>query len=315
MSLRHLRTLIAVSEHGSFAAAADAIWLTQSAVSQQMKALEEELGIVVFDRHKRPPQLNQQGKALIQRARQLVYLYDGLKDLKNGAGDLEGLLEIGAVPTSLTGIIPRALVALRAVQPSLQVRVVSGLSADLLARVERGDLDAAVVSEPRSAPGTLDWRPIVDEPLIVVAPATETLNDYREILQSRAFIRFNRSAWVGQTIQTALQDMGINVQETMELDSLEAICQMVRHGLGVSIVPMRCVEDNTMMDLKTLPLGKPPRLRTLGLLERHEHLKTGLTTAMLRELQKVSGTIPPDSDTAQAAHQTVPAERIDDSDD
>ena len=292
MSLRHLRTLIAVSEHGSFAAAAEAVWLTQSAVSQQMKALEEELGIVLFDRNKRPPQLNHQGKALIQRARQLVYLYDGLKDLGSGAGDLEGLLEIGAVPTTLTGIVPRALGALRAAQPSLQVRVVSGLSADLLARVDRGDLDAAVVSEPKPVPRTLNWSPVADEPLMVVAPATETLDDYRAILESRSFIRFNRSAWVGQTIQTALQDMGIEVQETMELDSLEAIWQMVRHGLGVSIVPMRCVEDNAAMDLKTVPFGDPPRRRTLGLLERQEHLKTGLTAALLRELQSVSGTLP-----------------------
>lgn len=297
MSLRHLRTLIAVSEHGSFAAAAEAVWLTQSAVSQQMKALEDELGMLLFDRNKRPPQLNAQGKALIQRARQLVYLYDGLKDLGTGDGHLEGLLEIGAVPTTLTGIVPRALGALRAVQPSLQVRVVSGLSADLLARVDRGDLDAAVVSEPKPAPRGLSWSHVADEALMVVAPASETLDDYRRILESRPFIRFNRSAWVGHTIQTALQDMGIEVQETMELDSLEAIWQMVRHGLGVSIVPMRCVEDNIVTDLKTVPFGSPPRIRTLGLIERQEHLKTGLTAALLRELRVVSGTLPEPSAT------------------
>lgn len=291
MSLRHLRTLIAVSEHGSFAAAAEAVWLTQSAVSQQMKALEDELGVALFDRSKRPPQLNEQGKALIQRARQLVYLYDGLKDPSGAEANLEGMLEIGVVPTALSGIVPRALGALRATQPSLQVRVVSGLSAELLTRVDRGDLDAAIVTEPRPVPRGMNWSPVADEPLMVISPADEPLDDFREVLESRPFIRFNRSAWVGQAIQTALLDMDIAVQETMELDSLEAIWQMVRHGLGVSIVPMRCVEDNVVRDLKTVPFGNPARRRILGLLERQEHLKTGLTAALLRELRSI-GTPP-----------------------
>jgi DNA-binding transcriptional LysR family regulator len=284
MSLRHLRTLIAVSEHGSFAAAADAVSLTQSAVSQQMKALEDELGLELFDRRRRPPQLNGHGKALIQRARQLVYLYDGLRDPKGACADLEGMLEVGAVPTTLTGIVPRALAALRASQPSLQVRLVSGLSADLLVRIDRGDLDAALVSEPKPVPNGMIWRRVVDEPLVVIAPAGAGGGDYRELLTSLPFIRFNRSAWVGHTIQTALQDLGIEVNESMELDSLEAIRQMVRHGLGVSIVPVRCVEDNAADGLATVMFGSPPRVRTLGLLERQQHVKTGLTAALYREL-------------------------------
>lgn len=295
MSLRHLRTLIAVAEHGSFAAAADAVCLTQSAVSQQMKVLEQELGQVLFDRKTRPPQLNAQGRALIQRARQLVALYEGLSNPGRSRGGLQGLLEIGAVPTTLTGIVPRALRALREAQPSLQVRVVSGLSADLLARVDRGHLDAAVVSEPKPVPPGMRWHPVALEALMVVAPESETLADFRSILEQRPFIRFNRSAWVGQIIQTALQDMGIDVQETMELDSLEAIWQMVRHGLGVSVVPVRGPGDGPTRDLRTVMFGDPPRVRSLGLVERRDHLNEPLTMTLLQELKRVAGTWPASS--------------------
>ncbi len=289
MSLRHLRTLIAVAEHRSFAAAAEAVCLTQSAVSQQMKMLEQELGLNLFDRNKRPPQLNAHGKALIQRARQLVALYESLQHLGRPSGALQGLLEIGAVPTTLTGIVPRALRALRETQPSLQVRVVSGLSADLLARVDRGDLDAAVVSEPKPVPPGMQWHPVAIEALMVVAPETESLDDFRTILERRPFIRFNRNAWVGQIIQTALQDMGIEVQETMELDSLEAIWQMVRHGLGVSVVPVRGLGDEPTRDVKTVMFGAPPRVRSLGLIERRNHLNERLTLSLLQELRRVAG--------------------------
>jgi len=284
MSLRHLRTLIAVFEHGSFAAAAEAVSLTQSAVSQQMKALEDELGVELFDRRTRPPQPNAHGKALIQRVRQLVYLYDGLCEAPGARAELEGLLEVGAVPTTLTGIVPRALAALRGSQPSLQVRLVSGLSADLLAQVDRGDLDAALVTEPKPVPAGMRWRAVLDEPLMVIAPAGSDGDDYLQLLTSLPFIRFNRSAWVGHTIQTALQDMGIVVNEVMELDSLEAIRQMVRHGLGVSVVPVSSAEADAAEGLRAVPFGSPPRVRTLGLIERQQHVKTGLTTALYREL-------------------------------
>lgn len=288
MSIRHLKTLIAVSEHGSFAAAAEAVCLTQSAVSQQMKALEEQLGVELFDRHRRPPELNPRGRALIQRARQLVYLYERLHDEAGGESELVGLLELGAVPTTLTGMVPRALVRLRASQPTLQVRVSSGLSAELLARLDRGDLDAAVVSEPKPVPTGMLWHPVAEEPLMVIAPADCAGDDYRELLAELPFIRFSRNAWVGHTIQRKLVDSGIRVNEAMELDSLEAIRQMVRHGLGVSIVPVPAVTPEDAGGLRTLPFGEPPQYRGVGLLERQEHLKMGLTAALLRELQAVT---------------------------
>lgn len=284
MSIRHLRTLIAVSEHGSFAAAAEAVALTQSAVSQQMKALEEELGLELFDRRKRPPQLNPTGKALIPRVRQLLYLYDGLGDRAAGPAGLEGLLEVGSVPPLLTNIVPRALAALRASQPSLQVRLTSGPSAELLARLDRRDLDAVLLSEPKPVPGGMTWRPVLEEPLMVIAPADTESRDYRELLTSLPFIRFNRSAWVGITIQTALQDLGIEVNEAMELDSLEAIREMVRHGLGVSVVPLSQSAPGDGDRLRSVPFGSPPRTRTLGMLERQQHVRTGLTAALYREL-------------------------------
>ncbi|WP_181299085.1 MULTISPECIES: LysR family transcriptional regulator [Pseudomonadaceae] len=288
MSIRHLRTLIAVAEHGSFAAAAEAVCLTQSAVSQQMKALEDAFGVNFFDRNQRPLEVNARGRALIQQARQLVYLYDQLLDQGEEGSSLVGLLEIGAVPTALTSIIPRALVRLRETQATLQVRVSSGLSAELMAKVDRGDLDAAIVSEPKPVPSGMLWRPVADEPLMVIAPKSSEISGASELLRSMPFIRFNRSAWVGHIIQTRLQDMNIQVREAMELDSLEAIRQMVRHGLGVSIVPYRCAESSDAEELRWVPFGDHPIHRTIGLIERQQNLKTGLTTALFNELTAVA---------------------------
>jgi len=147
MSLRALRSFLAVARHGSFAAAAGALGITQSAVSLQMRSLEGELRSTLFDRSRRTPTLTAAGRALLPRAGEIVARYDILASALAG-GDLAGTLQLGAVPTVQSGVLPDALLALRDQHPDIQVRVVAGLSAELAQQVERGTLDAACVSEP-----------------------------------------------------------------------------------------------------------------------------------------------------------------------
>lgn len=288
MNIRYLKTLIAVAEKGSFAAAADAVFLTQSAVSQQMKTLERDLGVALFDRTHRPPLLNSRARSLIQRARELVYLYEQLNNEADDNLKLTGLLEIGAVPTALTGLVPRALVRLRVSQPTLQVRVSSGLSAELMARLDRGDLDAVIISEPKPIPSTLRWNEIAKEPLVVIAPGDSEGSDFRSVLVERPFLRFSRNAWVGHTIQRILDDFGVRVTEGMELDSLDVIRQMVRHGLGVSVVPAPAFSQMESEGIRVMLLGDQPQHRVIGILERREHSKMGLTAELSRELLAAS---------------------------
>ena len=78
MSIRRLRTLVAVAEQGTFAAAAESVFVSQAAVSMQMKALEQALGVTLFDRRRRPPALNPVGLALVPRAREVIRAYDAM---------------------------------------------------------------------------------------------------------------------------------------------------------------------------------------------------------------------------------------------
>ncbi len=208
MELRHLRTLVAIADYGGFAVAGAAIGLTQSAVSLHVKALEEGLGALLFDRSKRPPLLNPHGADLVERAREIVRLCADLEDSLTGA-DIAGVLELGAIPTVLTGTLPAALASLAAAHPGLLVRLTSGLSAELARRVYKGELDAGIVTEPVELAAGLSWHPIAAEPLVVIAPEDASEDSDHQLLESRPFIRFKRFAWAGQLIDARLRDRGI----------------------------------------------------------------------------------------------------------
>ena len=281
MSIRSLRTLVAVADRGSFAAAARAVGLTQSAVSMQLRGLEDELQIKLFDRHRRPPALNDHGKRLVRRAREIVQLYERMAEAPapDTAG-VAGLIDVGAVPTALSGIVPRALAGLQRIHPHIAVNLVSGMSGELIQRVERGELDAALMSEPNHVPADFVWRPVATEKIVVAAPPQSAEKTDRELLAAWPYIRYNRRAWVARPIQQSLRARSIRPRQAMELDSIESILLMVYSGLGVAIVPQRCVEGPFPLPVRYVPFGEPPLTRRIGLIERADNPKSNLARAL-----------------------------------
>lgn len=287
MKVRQLKTLVEFAETGSFSAAGRAVGLSHSAVSLHVKALEEELNVRLVDRSRRPPTLTNRGLALVERARRMVDLMDEIAGL-GSEESLVGRLAVGVVPTAMIDLLPPALAALRASQPKLQVAISTGLSGDLAHWVRSGEIDVAVATAPDLEIEGLIARPILEEPLFVVAPATATASDQRELLTSQPFIWFSRKTWAGQQIERRLREARIVVREAMEVDSIDAILSLVRHGLGVSIVPRRRSLPGLPEGLRALPFGDPQHHRLLALLERSRNPKSRLADALLGELVAIS---------------------------
>lgn len=285
MSIRRLKTLVAVAESGTFAAAADVICISHAAVSQQMKALESELQVALFDRSGRTPLLNPTGLALVSRARDVIRAYEQMVASVGDANGLAGELAIGAIPTCMTSLVPQAVRAVKDQYPGLHIRVVPGLSAELLPQLDRGVLDAAILSEPVEALHHIAWEPFAREPLVLLTAESETATDPRRLLQTRPYIRFNRRAWVGRLIDQWLQQEKIVVRESMELDTLESIASMVYHQLGVSIVPRPCVPPRVGWPLQQLSLGPTARDRVLGVAYRQDCARINLVQVLQAELR------------------------------
>ena len=265
MSIRMLRTLIAVANNPTFSDAAAEVFITHAAVSQQMKTLEREWGIALFDRTKRTPGLTPIGRAVVARARDVVKAYDDIVPSVLGGDGVRGEIALGALPTSLTGLAPLSIHLLKERFPHLHVRVTPGLTLHLLAEIERGRLDAAIISRPVSIPGSVAIRPIAEEPMQLLVSRGMTGGQPIDLIARNPFIRFNRNAVVGQLIENWLRAKNIRVNETMELDSLEAIASMVAANLGVSIVPATCVASPNPMPVGRISFGPDAPMRQLVL--------------------------------------------------
>jgi DNA-binding transcriptional LysR family regulator len=200
---------------------------------------------------------------------------------------LHGVVRLGALRTTLTGLTPLAMARLKAAYPALGVHIQPGLTSTLLADIERGVLDAAIVTKPHLMPPHIQFRALTVEPMQLIASADETSIDPIELLETRPYIRFNRSAVVGTLIENWLVAKRLRVTETMELDSPEAIASMVHANLGVSIVPDMAVKSDDHLPLKRLSLGTDAPMRTLGLASHKDQIKTRLIDALFEALAGV----------------------------
>ena len=285
MSIRNLKTFLTIAESGSFAAAARTIHRTQSAITAQMQSLEEDLGFIIFDRSKRPPILSEAGRGLVSRVAEIVEVYDQLfRDGARSGG--EGRLRLGVVPSVITGMMPKALIALRAKYPGLHIDLTMGLSKDLVERVQRGMLDAAILSDLLEGGSGLQWWPFAQETLVLIAPLDAPGQSAEKLLSSYPFIRYTRQAWVGQIIDRFLKQRRLHVNEAMTLDTLEAITTMVHYGLGVSIVPLRITGEPFSLPVRSVGFSGKPAYRVIGLLHASDHAKAGLAEALLNELKE-----------------------------
>lgn len=275
MSIRMLRTLIAVADHGTFSAAADAVFVTHAAVSQQMRALEEQWQVAIFDRSTRTPELTPIGRAILAKAREVVRAYDDIVPSVMGDDGLSGRFTLGSAPTALTALVPFATAILKARYGDLHVALFPGLTTNLIHQVERNSLDAALVSKPPVVPRGLAWCPIASEELVLITSRRVTCTDPVQILRTNPFIRFSRDAVVGSIIESWLQANGIDVHDSMEMVGLEAISSLVMADLGVSIIPEPCVQVFNPLPLRrfSLAANNPPH-RELGLVYPRDTTKS-----------------------------------------
>jgi DNA-binding transcriptional LysR family regulator len=288
MDIRHLKTLVAIADYGSFGAAGEAVFLSQSAVSQQVRIVEEFLGVKIFDRTVRPPALTASGVMLLESARKIVNEYDSIK--QNIVGDgLSGRLILGAIRASFKGVLPKALAILRYRYPQLQIQVHTAISTELITKIGAGRFDAAIVPGGTKLKEDLCWLPYTNEPLMVLADANARGNTDAELLENSPYIKYFNNSSVAHMIDREIRRRKIHVHSKIDIDALEPIIRMVEHGLGVSVLPEPVRGEPFPPSIRKIPFGDPPLKRQLGIVYPRPSTKEKIISALHNELFKLSG--------------------------
>lgn len=288
MSLKALRTLVTIARHGTFAKAADILSLTPSAISLHIKTLEEEWRTPLFDRSRRQVALTEAGHTAIERAEAILAAYDDIANVLGDGPGLSGRLRIGAIQTALAGRLPDALVWIKNHHPRLHISVVSGMSSELARKIEEGELDAAVTTEPvKPYPQSVVFTALQEDRFWAVAGAQYRGMTLREMLESQPFLRFDKRAWAGRIIEEELRLQDLRVREEMELDSQEALARMAASGLGVAIVPMSDEDVARLPEVALLPFGEPQRTRRIVVLEHEKSARRHLAAVLILALTQL----------------------------
>lgn len=287
MDTRQLKTLTAIARTGSFVRAAELVNLTPSAVSQQIQALEGEVGTILFDRSSRPPTLTPAGMQMVSLAEEVIRIADTTVDAIKGT-TISGSLSLGSVRTSALGLLPNAITRLNALYPQLRIKLRVSMSEALLSDVVVGRLDAAMVAEIHEFPSTLRWRPFLREPLLVIAPPGTEPASAADLLAKFPFVRFRSNVPLAHMIDRELARMNIMLSEVAEMDTVSSITACVANGLGVSVVPQIAVAES-IAPLVTAPFGNPQAFRQVGLIESRSGAKAVLINELHRQLVIASG--------------------------
>lgn len=278
-SIRVLKTFLAVVGHGSFAAAGAHVGLTPAAVALQMRTLEEDINQQLFDRRGRSVVLNTSGRAAVATVQEIIARYEALAS--SGTEGLTGTIAVGALISSLMGSFGGALWALKGANPQLEVKLFFGLSSDFQSRVEKGELDIAIITKPpRPLPKSLRWTMLYTEPLVLIAPRKPLFKAptaVLDLLREAPFLRFNRHAWTGQLVDEFLRHLDVVPNDAMELNDVSAIATLVRQGFGVSVVPQLTASWAQDPELRIRPVPGVRVVRHVGLLERVVHSRTAFT--------------------------------------
>lgn len=264
--IRELKTLIAVAQEGTFAAAGNKIGLTQAAVSAQMKRLEEELGIALFERKGRAAILTQRGQETLKQAHALLTLYSTLGAATAGQPATQRI-NIGAIASIQRSLLPDALACFHHRYSECRTRVVPGLSMELVNQVDAGELDMAVIIRPPfSLHSDLRWTPLAHEPFRLIVPQHINGDSWQELITQQPFVRYDRASFGGRQVDRFLRNNHCNISEVCEVDELEAIVKLVAKGVGVALVPQAIAQQSWPAGVRAIDLGERTFHRDIGLI-------------------------------------------------
>jgi DNA-binding transcriptional LysR family regulator len=277
LNLDQLRALIEVIELGTFTEAAKRLHLTQPAISQQIRELENRVGLQLVERIGKRAFATPAGHELITRGRRIMadaeHALAAVHRHKEGAA---GRVHLGTGPTALVYLLPHILRKVREEHPGIDIVVTTGTTHSISEALLSNQLDLGFTALPVDS-HELEAVPVRTDPMVAILPGTEPNIPAKvtpaDVAGRTLILEFQRVPH-RQLSRAWLQAGGVEVRPTMEFDGIEAIKSAVSAGLGMAIVPGPAMTEGPPMNSIVMRPLEPPLARTLGLVTRQGRAET-----------------------------------------
>ncbi|QTO00436.1 LysR family transcriptional regulator [Brucella sp. 458] len=268
MDISQLRTLIYVAELGSLSKAADRLRIAQPALSRQIRLLEQELGTRLFDRHGRGMIATEKGHDVLRHAQRIMAEMEEIRVLaQDENAPLRGHVSIGMPPTA-SDILSEPLVStFQETHPDATLRIVNAYSGYLVDWLHRGDIDAAILYNPKNA-RSFHIQPLLEEALFLIGPANFDKERGRQITFSELEEERLLLPSIGNGLRSLLekyaQEAGITLNVKFEADSYSTLKSIVQNNHGVTVLPLAPIrEELNAGKLCAVPIVDPVPVRRL----------------------------------------------------
>ncbi|MEO8351679.1 MAG: LysR family transcriptional regulator [Chthoniobacteraceae bacterium] len=298
-----------LAETESFSKAAALSGISQSAVSQQVRALELKFEVTLVERGRRNFALTPEGLALLDASRQILAIFNGLGSTLRSLRDVVGgQLRIASIYSIGLHELPPHLKRFRERHPDVEVHVEYRRSAQVYQQVLDGDVDLGLVAYPVKRTGLLVEVFDEDTMVLISAPAHALAKETHvplKKLRGERFIAFEPDQPTRKVIDRYLRENDIEVASVMEFDNIETVKRAVEIESGISIVPANTVRQEVALGaLAQLDLGGPPLRRTLGVIAKRNRTCSPAQAeflSILRSPARIASPIRPASEPLKSA--------------
>ena len=291
-TIKQLRYLIAISETLNFTRAAEVCFVGQSTLSAGLKELEDSLGVQLVERDKHSVSLTPIGQGVVERAQRLIVQADDLVDFVEGsAGAMMGVIKLGVIPTIAPFLLPLFLPKMREQFPELKIVLREDLTANLIDKLNRHELDFALIALPYDTKGFLMKELFNDEFWLIGKEDDPSLKNKEIQLTNRLTDRIlllEEGNCLRDHTLAACKKTEIASQNGIEATSLLTLVQMVEYGLGMALIPEMAIKSGLLKNTHLIarPLTAPAPNRKIALIARSSTARIEEFNALVQVIKR-----------------------------
>ena len=274
MNLRDLKYLTAVANLRHFGKAADACFVSQPTLSTQLKKLEDELNITLFERTNKQVILTEEGAVIVDAAKRVLHEASQLKELAKQFSDpLTGRFHLGLIPTISPYLLPTILPSLKKTLPHCEFYFYEEKTESCLSLLKTGELDAAILALPISVPG-LEVTELFSEPFLLATANTHPLAKKSKInysdLNEQSFLLLEEGHCLRDQVLAVCEQVRNQENAGYRATSLETLRAMVAAGMGITLLPKMATQNlpSQQSGVSIIPFPKPTPERTIVMVWR-----------------------------------------------